>query len=268
MGRKKYIKAMLIGIQAALEYRANMLLLLLSCVFPIFIQIFMWGALFANSGEQYLFNFSYQQMILYAVLATVISKIISADFLGTVAEDIKSGELSKYLIKPISYFSYIQCRYIGDKLVNIGVTLIITAAMLLLFSVVYAFSFSLASIFFFILAIFIAMILKFMMSYFISCIAFWFTEVDSILHAINTVGLVLSGAFFPLDIFGSTAMTILRIFPFYYTIYFPVNIINGMLHIEEIIIGISIQIGWILVFKFLIDRIWKKGLRLYIAAGG
>ena len=259
---------MLIGVQSALEYRVNTLLLLVSCFFPILIQIYMWQALYGNSGEAQLFNYTYPQMMLYAVLATVISKIIAADFCGAVAEDIKSGGLSKYLIKPISYISYITCQFIGDKIANISVLIVIAAVMLILFSVIYSISFSLSALLLFILAIFVAMVLKFMISYLISCMAFWLTESGGILQAVNVVGLVLSGAYFPLDIFGPAAMIFLRVLPFYYTIYFPVNIINGMLRGSEIYYGLLIQIGWIIALRFLISRVWAKGMRLYIAVGG
>jgi len=264
---KKYIKIVFVGIQSALEYRMDTFLLLISCFFPILIQIFMWTALFEASEQTVLFNYTYSQMLLYVILATIISKIISADYCSVVAEDIKSGELSKYLIKPVNYFSYIACKFMGDKIINISVLIFISVIVLTIFILLHDFIITISALFLFVVATFMAMVLKFMISYLISCISFWFTESDGILLAMNVVGLVISGAYFPLDIFGPEVVSVLRILPFYYTIYFSVNIFTGVLSISDIMFGLLLQLTWIIILRLCIMRIWSKGLRLYIAVG-
>jgi ABC-2 type transport system permease protein len=66
---RKYIKAFEMGFQTALEYRLNFVISLISVAYPIFIQTFMWTAIFGGAGEQTVYGFTYRQMIAYTFLA-------------------------------------------------------------------------------------------------------------------------------------------------------------------------------------------------------
>jgi ABC-2 type transport system permease protein len=46
---EKYYKAFELGFQFALEYRINFLISLISAAYPIFIQSFLWSAIFQSS---------------------------------------------------------------------------------------------------------------------------------------------------------------------------------------------------------------------------
>lgn len=264
----KYVKAWVIGVENAIEYRTNLLLVLVSCFFPIVLQVFMWRALYSGSGHAEIYGYSYPQMMLYAVLATVISKIISADYCYQVATDIKSGALSKFLVKPVDHMGFTFCNFIGDKMISVVTLLIISISMLALFAHLFGFAFSIARVLLFVLAILVAMVLKFMISYLFSCMAFWVTESDGILLGINVVGLVISGAYFPLDIFGQGIVTLSRCLPFYYTVYFPVNVISGTLSMPDIWIGFGVQLIWIAALLVVGKIVWTRGLTKYVAVGG
>ena len=86
------------GMQKAMTYRADFFLSLISCVFPIIMQAYLWTALF-KVGAADTNGYTYEQMILYTLLAGVTSRIVSTGFELDVAKDIKNGELSRYLVK-------------------------------------------------------------------------------------------------------------------------------------------------------------------------
>ena len=265
---KKYLKIISVAVQTSMEYRVNLLLTLMSCFFPILIQIYMWITLYSNSGEDTIFNYSYPQMLFYAVTATVLSKMIAADYCSNVSNDIKNGSLSGFLVRPFSYFTYTVSQFVGNKVIGFSVLMIITIALLAVFNAIFDMTFSLLRIALFIAAIFVAMILKFLISFVISCSSFWMTESGGILLAVNVISLVISGAYFPLDIFGNVAITVSRMLPFYYTIYFPVNIINGRTDISEIAVGFAVQLVWIGLLYLIKTLIWNRGIKLYTAVGG
>src|SRR5699024_12350094 len=101
-----------------------------------------------------------------------------------------------------------------------------------------------------------------------STVAFWLLDVSMLFWGINLLTLILSGAIFPLDIFGETISTVLSYFPFSYTVYFPINILTGKLEPSFVITGCLIQIAWIVILFILLKILWKTGLKKYVAVGG
>jgi ABC-2 type transport system permease protein len=49
---------------------------------------------------------------------------------------------------------------------------------------------------------------------------------------------------------------------------FPVELLTGHLSPAEIVLGFSIQVGWLLAAVILYRVVWRNGLRHYSAVGG
>lgn len=91
------------GVETSLEYRANMVLTLLSTIFPIIIQTFLWNYLYGNGDAGAMTGYSYTEIIVYTLLAGLVSKLVITGFEYQINEDIKDGGLNKYLIRPVNY---------------------------------------------------------------------------------------------------------------------------------------------------------------------
>jgi ABC-2 type transport system permease protein len=61
--------------------------------------------------------------------------------------------------------------------------------------------------------------------------------------------------------------TIAQFSPFTYLIYFPVKVYLGQLSPLQIILGMGIAFGWIILLYLFTKFIWKKGLKEYTAQG-
>ena len=104
------------GVETSLEYRANMVLTLLSTIFPIIIQTFLWNYLYGNGDAGAMTGYSYTEIIVYTLLAGLVSKLVITGFEYQINEDIKDGGLNKYLIRPVNYCGYRFCSYLGEKM--------------------------------------------------------------------------------------------------------------------------------------------------------
>ena len=93
---KKYIKAFELGFQTALEYRINFLISLISAAYPIFIQTFLWTAIYNNSTGDVVYGYTYRQMIAYTFLAGLVTRIVRTGFEYEIMDDVKSGKFSKF----------------------------------------------------------------------------------------------------------------------------------------------------------------------------
>ena len=110
-------------------------------------------------------------------------------------EEIRSGELNKYLVKPISYFPYNFMNFIGHN----SLFYIIYSIILILFPVFfpgYAFL-TFLQVLGFIISILISIYLSYSIYFCMVCFSFWFGEVRSLVVAYNISNIVLS----PLSVF-------------------------------------------------------------------
>ena len=264
----KYLKSFSLGLQSSMEYRGNFLLGILSVIFPLTIQFFLWSAIYKNSVSGIVYGYTFPQMLAYSTLAVLTSKLIVSGFEWEVLEDIKNGGFSKFVVKPIGYLRYRLACFMGQKSFNLLVIFIIIAAVLLLLNINFAFKIEAFNVVVFVIATVLALFINFLIYFSLASVAFWMNEATGVFVVIGVVANVISGGIFPLDIFGKNVLAIFSLLPFQYTIYFPVNILNGRLALEAILNGLMIQVVWIMIMLVIANVVWKLGIKKYTASGG
>ena len=253
----------------AMQYRLNFMLGLISIIFPITIQIYIWNAVYCGKVDGVVYGFSYKQMILYTLLSAIVSKFIASDgFEGEINQDIKDGGLSKFLVKPVSYSKYRLSCSIGKKTPQIITITILLITVLIVSSYVLEQALEPFRVIGFFISICLAILLNLLHVYCISAAAFWINDAGSFFHIASLVVNVFSGGVFPLEIFGSTLNHFFNYLPYKYTIYYPVIIVNGRLESYRIIEILGVQIFWIVVLILLSKILWKRGMKKYNAIGG
>ena len=265
---KKYLRSFLLGIQNAMEYRANFLLSMVSAAFPIFIQYFLWTAIYRGDADQAISGFTYAQMIAYTFMASITSRLIRTGFEYEINDDIKNGGLNKFIVKPIDYFSYRMSCFVGQKLMQTVFLAVIIAGVLIGLHLRFGLVYETSRILLFCLSLSLAFLLNFMIFYAVGMIAFWLFEIGFLYEAVRIVIIALSGGIFPLEIFGKTAVGVLSYLPFKYTINFPVELLIGRMNEAAVSQGIIVQVLWVAVLTFLCKGLWKVGSKRYVAVGG
>jgi len=256
------------GLQSEMEYRADFIMSVLSGGFIILIQCFLWTAIFRSSDNTIIYGYTYPEMLCYSIIAGLVVKITATGFEREIAEDIKNGGLSKFIVQPMSYFYYRICCFCGRKLPQILVLFAVSVAALLLCNARLGLDIELSRVLLFLPFVTLATILNFLIYYSISSLAFVMTEVWGLFAAVGQGILILSGGIFPLDIFGDKILTILSILPFKYLVFYPANIINGRLTMQEILFGALVQCAWIIVMICISGISWRWGMKKYVAVGG
>lgn len=264
----KYGKAFELGFQTALEYRANFVISLISAAYPIFIQTFLWTAIFSASQSQTVYGYSYRQMIVYTFLAGLVARIVRTGFEYEIMDDVKSGKYSKFLVQPLGYFAYRLSSFYGGKLPHLAIILVILACVLVGLVFVWGFPITFLQILAFLLSMVLAITLNFLLFYCLSAIAFWVIEIGFLFEGVRIVAILLSGGIFPLEVFGELFMQISNLMPFKYTINYPITLLNGKTDISSFAAGALIQGLWIAAFYLLAGVLWRTGGRRYVAVGG
>ncbi len=265
---EKYKRTFVLSVQRSMEYRASFFISILSAAFPIIMQYFLWTAIFNNSKASVIYGFTYEQMIMYTALSSIVSIIVRAGFEWEIANDIKNGGLNAFIVKPIGYFSYRASSFLGGKSVQLVIMLALISFLLSIVNMVSGAGIEPIRVLIFAVIIFFAVILNFLMFFCLSTAAFWATEVWGIYAGFEVLINLLSGGLFPIDVFGERAVYVLNYLPFAYTIYFPVRVLNGNLDISSTLEGVLIQLIWIGLLTLASKLLWSAGTKKYVAVGG
>lgn len=264
----KYKASYLIGLANSMEYRFDFFMSLLSTCFPIIIQIFLWNAIYNRNYTKTLYGFTFAQMIIYVAFAGVVSKFVSTGVENYINDDIHSGGLAKYLIKPVSYIPFRLFGVLGEKSFFMATMIVITGLIVGVMKALLAYNISVLNLLLFIPSVLLAAVLNFFMFFCISMLAFYLTEVGRFFHAISITIMVVSGGVFPVDVLGTTYTQIIKWLPFIYTMGFPIRVVTGSLTLNDILQGVGFQCFWIFILALMAGLLWRNGIKQYVAVGG
>jgi ABC-2 type transport system permease protein len=265
---KGYLVSFKINLIDSLNYKFNFVLTIFFALFPIVIQLFIWNNVYSGAEGGEVFGYSFDQMVYYAILSNFINAVISTNAHYKIGGQIKSGELNGFLVKPANYIGFSLAGAYGGKVLETGILGLLLTGFFLFGGPLFGLYVRPFSPFLFILLLILAAALNFFLYLCISLLTFWITDCTSLFGTITIVITVISGAVFPLDIFGEFFITLSRVLPFQYMVYVPLNYAVGKLPGSELPEALAIQCGWIAVLFILSVLLWRRGIRRYSAVGG
>jgi ABC-2 type transport system permease protein len=265
---QKYAKSLALGMQSAMEYRADFLLGMVSAIWPMFIQFFMWTSIYQGSSQPVMFGYTYAQMITYTIIANIVQRLLRTGFEYEINDDIKNGGLDKFMVRPIGYFQFRMASFLGGKLVQSGLIYIVLIAVVVIINAVFGALITPLHLLYFTVVLLLACVLNYIIFFCVGLLAFWLTEIGFFFEAVRIVFIAFSGGIFPLDVFGPKVVAVMNFLPFKYTVNFPVDVLNGRLGGGDILTGCAVMLLWVVLLSAFSQLVWKAGLKRYVAAGG
>ena len=99
-----------------LEYRANLYVGLFSIFSGILIEYLIWKQIFIARGSELIRGFEFNELIAFIFLSLIVGQLKSSWITSIELIDaIRMGGLNKYLIRPISFYSYHFMMFIGQN---------------------------------------------------------------------------------------------------------------------------------------------------------
>lgn len=247
-----------------LVYREQLLVWIIADVIKIVGLCFVWVASSKLSD-----SVSQSYVVSYYLLIMLVSKLTTDYTLEFGVRDIIYGRFSNLLIKPYNYL----IEYLGT---NIGGNILRFLIFLpgFILGVYFAQKYNLwivdfnpYNIFLGIIAIIIGFLISFILGNTVSLIAIYIKEMDSIRTFYYNVASLLSGEFLPIVFLPMWGAFVLHLFPFRYTLSFPVEVIIGNINDYEIRLGFMISIIWLLVLFFSYKTVYSLSKKKYEAEG-
>jgi ABC-2 type transport system permease protein len=267
---KKYWHIVGVGIQNQLTYRFNFFA---RCVFgfiPLIAIICLWQAIYEGKAPGALVGtFTYAGMVAYYLLATVVESLTSVtEDDWQIAADIKDGNISQFLLKPLDYLWFRLCLFCSGRLTYISVTALPLAVFLVCMRRYVVLPADAGTFGLFGASVVMTALIQFFSSYAMAMLAFWVLEVSTFIFILYAFEYIASGHLFPLDVLPAGLQRVLDITPFPYQLYFPVSIYLGKTQGNALARGLAIQAFWVAATYVIARLAWRRGIRKYAAAGG
>jgi len=263
----KYVGAASLGLRAAFEYRVNFVFSLLGAVAPVIVQVALWARIYSGDAGETLFGFTQVQMLGYVVVANIVSRLVRTGFEYDLNDDIRSGGLDRFLVKPIDYLGFRLAQFVGAKSAETAFMGACLALALLVLSALTGFAVSIAAALGFLAALVLAFLLNFLVFWCVGLAGFWLTEIGFFFEAARIVIIMASGGIFPLSVLGPVPERILSALPFRFTIQFPTEVLCGRVAGAQLATGLAIAAAWSIALYALARSLWAVGVRRFVAVG-
>jgi ABC-2 type transport system permease protein len=267
---KKYWHVIGIGIQSNLTYRINYLTRTLFSFIPLFAMLSLWRTIYAANGAGHLLSgYTQAQMIFYYLMVAIVdifTAVNEDDW--QIAADIREGNISQFLLKPVDYLWYRLCLFFSGRLTFVMMAALPLAVFVFCFRSYFVQPASGVALAAFPVSLVLTALLQFFLSYAMAMLAFWILEISTFIFILFAFEYLASGHLFPLDMLPPALQHVLAFTPFPSMLYAPIGIYMGKISGNGVGLALLTQLFWVLMMYVLARFMWRRGIKHYSAFGG
>ena len=263
-GLAKWTQTIRICWSTQLAYKMNLLLLVVGPMLVFFfIRYNLWSALFSIAGVTTIRGYDLTTMLRYQGWVLIVALLGQGMSSMQIGEDIRLGRISAFLVYPFQFWQFHTASFLAFQGLQTLVALVTIGALRLtgILPELSLVPFALG-----IAACWLVGTVWFAVQFIFGLASFWLEETWVLRTMFVTVAQFLSGATLPLEIFPNWLRTGLMWSPFPYLTWAPVRIFLG----DPAVISwrpFGVLAAWLAAFALAAAVIWRRGVRLYTAAG-
>lgn len=231
--------------QARFEYRGDMLIYSLSSASTPLLGLALWLTT-ANSNN---LPFNNSELIAYFIAAIFVGIATEMWQSWFVSEDITTGNFSALLLKPFPVILKYVLDNLSDKVYKISMIVI---PMILIYFVIpknvwNQYHLNPYSLVLFLLALIFGYVIIFLIEFSVGLSTVWFYDIGFLKSFFDLAGTFFAGKLIPLIFFPGILLNIAIFLPFRYTVSFPIEILLGKLQPNQLLLGFSVEIFWVIL---------------------
>jgi ABC-2 type transport system permease protein len=253
------------NVMQTLEYRGAFFVFMVNTVVAPLVSLLVWLAV-SEQGVSLPYNRS--QFVTYYVLLSLVSMLTGTWGASFLADGIRLGGLSPWLLRPGPSIAFWIGNNVGEKVVKLPLLLPLVGLVALIFRAGLRLPADARAWLLFALCLLPAAAIAFLLDFVTGSLAFWIQDVKGLDRVRRLVGAFLAGQFVPLALFPPALLPLLEALPFRYTLSFPLEVLTGSLSAEATARGLLWQIGYCLGLWICYRLMWHFGLKSYTAPGG
>ena len=238
-------------------YKSNFYLFTLNRIVEVIVYIFVWQAIYNQTGNAG--GFTISQMITYYILVVSFSSIALWGINENMAHSIRNGQINKELLNPISYFKY----YFGVNLGELVFAVVVGIATFIICSLFWKLTLP-TSLINFILCIFVMILgvpITFFIQMIVGTVGFYTNSIWGMQILRKATIQIFSGIIAPITLFPLWFQELSKWLPFKELIYTPVNIWLGNITINDIFFIIIKQIIWGIILYFIARAFFNHAVK-------
>lgn len=247
-----------------LTYRGEFVIYMLSVVTTPVISLLVWRAALASGAK---LPVDRQYLTTYFVLLGVVNMLTSSWLDMWLAEMIRTGNLSIWLVRPGSAMLNLVANNLAEKTFKFAVLAPMIVVFWWFFRDAVVVPPDTLHWLLFAVSVLLGAVIIFSITVIIGSLAFWLTDVGGISREVSLLVGVLGGQIVPLALMPAWATTFVRVQPFRSTVSFPLELVIGHLSGSQIALGFGLQIGYAALFLWGAVWVWQRGQRSYAAVG-
>jgi ABC-2 type transport system permease protein len=255
---------MRISILRQIQYRAQNYFYMIGMIVEPVIYIVVWSAV-ANQQGGVVAGYTAGTFAAYFIVWTLVRNMNIVLTPYDWENRLQHGQLSAELLRPIHPLHKDVAEFAGWKVVVIILWLPLAAVLILIFRPSLNPTWFQGLVFFF--AIWGAYLIRTMFLSLLGMITFWTTRVGAIFQLYFAIELILSGRLVPMPLMPEWVQKVAVFLPFQWTFYFPINALVGKPDPAQLLIGLGVQVLWILIGIGLVNIVWRQAIRRFSAVG-
>ena len=267
MNLKKYLSFTRAGIVEEMQFRASFIIMVVGNLLYLIIVYFLWKAIYASSGSEVVNGMTFEDTLIYLVLATALFNFLDLYVVWQIGRDIQSGKIVLDLVKPIPYRKYIFWSYSGSFVTHFFLTFLPTFIVV---SIVTHGAIPLGiNLVFFMISVVMAISINYSIDFFVGTICLYTQSIWGINIMKQVIVLLLSGATIPLAFFPETLKNIMYYLPFQSIYNAPLSILlDGDPSVETLLTTLGTQLFWTVAMLVISKLFWKASVKQITVNGG
>lgn len=230
------------------------------------VAFFLWGAIYESTGQTSIGNYTFAQMIFYYILVSCVYQMTRPD-MGSMLREIYEGTLTKFLVYPVSFISFKLSAHAAHMTLVALQLLFGIGVYSIFFNISDAISATSVEIILSLFALLIAGYLFFMIMACLELLSFWLESAWALCIMLEFIVNLFGGKILPLDLFPTWLQSVTDVLPFRYLVSFPVEVLQGHVPENQLLVSFVIALGWCAVFSITAKMIWEKGSYQYSGTG-
>ena len=260
---KKWYAFFLIYFKDGMAYRVNGVIWILTDAFTMFTMPLVWTSAMGPSGVA---GFSKGDIVKYYLAMLMVSGFVVCHFMWEMSMEIKDGQFSAQLVRPISVYQVYFIRNLSWRIIRMS----LCVPFLLLFMWFYRDALQGTTFYWgweFWTTLFLGHLLSFTTVMMLGFIALFVEEAMALFELYYFPMLFLSGQVVPVAMLPQWAQSLAKYLPFYYTTNLPVDIGIGRVAGSTALSGMAVQLFYITLTFGVSKILWVKGLRQFSGVG-
>ena len=247
------------------QYRANLLMYLLYWLVSPIVYLSVWTTIANSQGS--VKGLSANDFITYYLTVLVVDQLTSEITIHLLASKIQDGTLAGELLKPIHpILTNTLMNNLAFKALIFIVFLPVWLVLVLLFQPDFS-AVTWQNILLALPTCAIGFGINFLLGATITSLAFWTTRVYSLHEFYYALAVLFSGQFVPLVLMPPAIQQIAQFLPFQLMIYFPVQLVLGLLPPDAILRNFALGLMWLTITYGLFQWVWRRGVKRFSAVG-